>query len=84
MASGWWGRTSRHRRGWGAGLLGEHVRKNYAGSRSEAGVRVAALFFGPIATARDLGIAPYDYLVTAATRAHKNPGSVFTPWEDYA
>ncbi|RME22281.1 MAG: hypothetical protein D6798_16205 [Deltaproteobacteria bacterium] len=58
-------------------------RKNYAGNRSEAGARVAALFFSLIGTARNRGVDPHDYLVTAATRARENLGSVFTPW-DYA
>lgn len=58
-------------------------RNNYQGCRSEFGARVAALFFSLIATAKGLGLDPAAYLLTAALRAIRIPGSVFTPW-DYA
>jgi transposase len=56
-------------------------RNNYAGSRSEAGARVAALFFSLIATARNLGLDPNAYLIAAATHARRNPGAAYTPWD---
>ena len=58
-------------------------RNNYRGCRSEMGARVAALFFSLISTAKNMGIDPAAYLLVAVTKALRDPGSVFTPW-DYA
>ena len=58
-------------------------RNNYRGCRSEFGARVAALFFSLISTAKNMGLDPHAYLLVAVTKALRDPGSVFTPW-DYA
>lgn len=56
-------------------------RKNYYGSRSDAGARVAALFFSLIHSARGMGLDVRDYLGAAVLRAVRKPGSVWTPWD---
>ena len=61
-------------------VVGRH---NYRGCRSEFGARVAALFFSLISTAKNMGLDPNAYLLITATKALRDPGSVFTPW-DYA
>lgn len=57
-------------------------RKNFYGNRSEAGARVAGLFYSLIGTATRLGLDPDEYLMTAATRALLRPGTVTLP-HDY-
>lgn len=54
-------------------------RKNYYGTRSEKGARVASLMFSLIQTCLMLGVDPFDYLIEAATRARRLPGSVYLP-----
>jgi len=44
-------------------------RKNYQGVRSEAGANAAALFFGLIASAKNVGVDPQEYLEAAARHA---------------
>jgi len=56
-------------------------RKNYYGVRSERGARVASLMFSLIQTCTMLGVDPYGYLIEAATRARRLPGSVYLPHE---
>ncbi len=56
-------------------------RKNCYGTRSEKGARVAALMFSLIQTCTLLGVDPHSYLVEAATRARRLPGSVYLPHE---
>jgi transposase len=56
-------------------------RKNYYGTRSEKGARVASLMFSLIQTCIKLGVDPFDYLVEAATRARELPGTVYLPHE---
>ncbi len=58
-------------------------RKNYAGSRSEKGTQVAALFYSIVETCRLQGIAPQAYLVAAARHALVDRGSALMP-SDYA
>ncbi|MBC8423618.1 IS66 family transposase [bacterium] len=54
-------------------------RKNFQGSRSETGTRVAALFYSLLATCRLMGIDPHAYLLEAVRRAVKDRKSVFLP-----
>jgi len=56
-------------------------RNNYRGCRSEHGARVAALFFSLISTAKMMGLDPHAYLLAAVTKALRDPGAVFTPWD---
>ena len=56
-------------------------RKNYYGTRSERGARVASLMFSMIQTCTMLGVDPHGYLTEAATRARGTPGSVYLPHE---
>lgn len=58
-------------------------RKNFAGSQSERGTRVAALFYSLLQSAVRTGVDPHAYLMEAAERALKNPGSVLLP-RDFA
>lgn len=58
-------------------------RKVYAGSRSEAGTQVAALFYSITASCRLVGVDPRAYIIEAAKRAMRNRDSAFLP-EDYA
>lgn len=59
-------------------------RKNYYGTRSERGARVAGLMFSLIQTCRMLGVDPHAYLTEAATRARCVPGTVYLPHEHLA
>ncbi len=54
-------------------------RKNFQGSRSETGTRVAALFYSLLATCRLMGLDPHAYLLEAVRRAVKDRESVFLP-----
>ncbi len=56
-------------------------RKNYYGTRSERGARVASLMFSLIQTCIALDVDPHDYLTEAATRARRVAGSVYLPHE---
>lgn len=56
-------------------------RKNYYGTRSERGARVASLMFSLIQTCTVQGVDPHDYLVEAVTRALADPDSVYLPHE---
>ena len=58
-------------------------RNNYRGCRSAHGAEVAALFFSLISTAKNMGLDPHAYLLVAVTKALRDRGCVFTPW-DYA
>jgi transposase len=58
-------------------------RKNYAGSRSEKGTQVAALFYSLVESCRLEGVAPRAYLLEATRRAIRDRDSVFLP-EDFA
>ena len=59
-------------------------RKNYYGTRSELGARVAAAMFSLLGTCKLLGVNPRDYLTEAATRAIRDPGSVYLPHDHLA
>jgi len=54
-------------------------RKNYLGSRSKRGMRVAGLFYSLLDTAKICGVDPRAYLVRAVRQAIEEPGSVFLP-----
>ena len=56
-------------------------RKNYYGTRSERGARVASLMFSMIQTCTMLGVDPHGYLTEAATRARRLPGTTYLPHE---
>ena len=58
-------------------------RKVYAGSRSEAGTQVAALFYSLTASCRLAGVDARAYMREAATRALRDRSDVVLP-EDYA
>lgn len=58
-------------------------RKVYAGARSEAGTRVAALFYSLIASCRLVGVDAHAYLLEATRRALLDRDAVFLP-EDFA
>ena len=65
------------------GLVAWLRRKNYQGSRSEAGARVAALYFSLLGSARNQGVDPRAYLLAIVNLALRSPDAVLTPW-DYA
>jgi transposase len=50
-------------------------RKNYYGSRSERGTRVAAVFYSLIESTRLCGVEPRAYLREATLRAVRNLGT---------
>jgi len=54
-------------------------RKNHYGSHSEAGTRVAALFYTITETCKLLGIEPGPYMLEAARRAKLDRANVLTP-----
>lgn len=54
-------------------------RKNHQGSRSEAGTRVAALFYSLVDTCKALGLDPQVYLVAAAKAALRDRACVLLP-----
>jgi len=54
-------------------------RKNYYGTRSERGARVASLMFSLLQSCIVLGVEPFEYLMEAATRARNAPGTVYLP-----
>lgn len=58
-------------------------RKTYAGSRSEKGTMVAALFYSLVQSCRVVGVDPRAYMIEAARRAARDRSDVLLP-EDYA
>jgi len=54
-------------------------RKNFYGSRSEKGTKVAAIFYSLIESAKLAGVDPAAYLLALATNALQNPGAVLLP-----
>ncbi len=54
-------------------------RKNFQGSRSETGTRVAALFYSLLSTCRLMGLDPSAYLLEAVRRAVADRDAVFLP-----
>lgn len=54
-------------------------RKNFYGTRSERGSRVASLMFSLLGTCTKLGVDPFEYMHEAASRALREPGSVYLP-----
>jgi transposase len=54
-------------------------RKNHYGSRSKRGTEVAALFYTLFETAKLSGIDPHAYVLEAARRAIRQPGTVTLP-----
>ncbi len=58
-------------------------RKVYAGSRSEHGCMVAALFYSIVQSCRQEGVDPHAFLLEATRRALKDREDVLLP-EDYA
>ena len=58
-------------------------RKVYAGSRSEHGCQVAALFYSIVQSCRQEGVDPYAYMIEAVRRALGDRDDVLLP-EDYA
>ena len=56
-------------------------RKNYYGTRSERGARVASLMFSLIQTCIMTGVDPHAYLMEAVSRARRLPGTVYLPHE---
>jgi len=54
-------------------------RKNHYGSRSKAGTEVAALFYTLFESAKLSGIDPYAYVLEAAKRAIRKPGTATLP-----
>ena len=54
-------------------------RKNFQGSRSETGTRVAALFYSLLSTCRLMGLDPSAYLLEAVRRATVDRDDVFLP-----
>lgn len=56
-------------------------RKNYYGTRSERGARVASSMFSLIQTCRLLDVDPHGYLMEAASRARETPGTIYLPHE---
>jgi transposase len=58
-------------------------RKNYYGTRSERGARVASMMFSLLGTCTQVGVVPYDYLLEALTRGLREPGTIYLP-QDHA
>ena len=54
-------------------------RKNFYGTRSDRGARVAAALFSLLGTCTKLGVEPGDYLLEATKRALRDPGTVYLP-----
>lgn len=54
-------------------------RKNHYGSRSKAGTEVAALFYTLFESAKLAGVDPHAYVLEAAKRAIRKPGTVTLP-----
>ncbi len=54
-------------------------RKNHYGSRSKRGTEVAALFYTLFETAKLSGVNPQAFVLEAAKRAIRNPGTVTLP-----
>lgn len=58
-------------------------RKNFGGSQTEKGTRIASLFYSLLLSAKQVGIDPHAYLMEVARRALANRGTVLLP-TDYA
>ena len=56
-------------------------RKNFAGCRTDRGVRVAELLYSLLHTARHEGVDPGEYLSEALIRARSTPGATLLPHE---
>jgi transposase len=54
-------------------------RKNFYGTRSERGARVASVMFSLIGTCTLLDVDPFEFLTEAIERGLRNPGSVYLP-----
>jgi len=54
-------------------------RKNHYGSRSKTGTEVAALFYTLFESAKLAGVDPHAYVLEAAKRAIRNPGTATLP-----
>jgi transposase len=54
-------------------------RKNHYGSKSKRGTQVAAILYTLCETAKLCGVDPKAFLITAARRAIRNPGTVTLP-----
>lgn len=59
-------------------------RKNFQGSRSERGTRVAALFYSLIASCSVIGVEPAAYLREAVRRAVSGDNRPFLPTDSKA
>jgi len=56
-------------------------RKNHYGSKSKRGSEVAAIFYTLFESAKLIGVDPSAYLLEAARRAIRNPGTITLPHE---
>jgi transposase len=54
-------------------------RRNHFGSKSVRGTQMAAILYTLVETAKASGVDPIAYLVEAATRAKREPGSALLP-----
>ena len=54
-------------------------RKNHYGSRSKTGTEVAALFYTLFESAKLRGVDPHAFVLEAAKRAIREPGTVTQP-----
>ena len=54
-------------------------RKNHYGSKSKRGTEVAAIFYSLFESAKLAGVDPKAYVLEAARRAVRNPGTVTLP-----
>jgi len=54
-------------------------RKNHYGSKSKRGTEVAAIFYSLFESAKLAGVDPKDYVLEAARRAYRKPGTVTLP-----
>jgi transposase len=62
------------------GLRGPVIgRRNHFGSKSARGTQMAAILYTLVETAKVSGVDPIAYLVEAATRAKRSPGTVLLP-----
>jgi len=59
-------------------VLGRNV---HLGSRATLGCQVSALFYSLINSAKLVGVDPQKYLLEAANRAIRDPGTVTFPWD---
>jgi transposase len=56
-------------------------RKNHYGSKSKRGAEVSAIFYTLFESAKLVGVDPSDYVLEAARRAIRNPGTITLPHE---